>query len=256
MTCVGIIGVGYLGECLVEGLATTKTPMVLSPRNAERVARLADRFGCEVAASNNEVVERADLIFLAARPGDIAASAQGLPWRKGQRVVSIAAGISLDSFRSAVAPALAIRAMPIAASRICKSPTAFFPDDPMAADIFNRIGTAHPFEDEAQFGTASIFGAYYALTYAFIGEASGWAETKGLKPVAARQLAARMVQAAAAVIIDSSDRSPRDLLDDLMTPGGITEEGLRVLEETQAITQWSKAMEASWEQALSIDKSD
>ncbi|MAO90340.1 MAG: hypothetical protein CMM78_12615 [Rhodospirillaceae bacterium] len=254
MIRVGIIGVGYLGECLAEGLAATQTPTILSPRNAQRVAGLAERFGCDVAASNQEVVEGSDLVFLATRPGDIATSAQGLPWREGQRVVSIAAGISLKSFQPAVAPAMAVRAMPIAASRICHSPTAFFPDDPMVADIFNRIGTAHPFDDESQFGTASIFGAYYALSYAFIGEASGWAERQGLQPVAARQLAARMVQAAAAVIIDSSERPPRDLLDDLMTPGGITEEGLRVLEEKQAISSWSDALDASLKQALSIDR--
>jgi len=63
-----------------------------------------------------------------------------------------------------------------------------------------------------------------------------------------------MVQAAAAVIIDSSERPPRDLLDDLMTPGGITEEGLRVLEEKQAISSWSDALDASLKQALSIDR--
>jgi len=83
MIRVGIIGVGYLGECLAEGLAATQTPTILSPRNAQRVAGLAERFGCDVAASNQEVVEVSDLVFLATRPGDIATSAQGLPWREG-----------------------------------------------------------------------------------------------------------------------------------------------------------------------------
>jgi pyrroline-5-carboxylate reductase len=253
MTTIGIIGVGYLGECLAEGLAATETSLILSPRNAERAARLADRFGCTLAANNEDVVSKADIVFLATRPTDIAATARGLPWRKEQRAISIAAGIGLDVLASEVAPALAIRAMPIAASRICQSPTAFCPDDPKAAEILNRLGTAHGFRVEAQFETASIFGAFYALSYAFIGEASGWAEANGLDAVAARDLSARMVQAAAAAVIDRKDRSPLDLLNDLMTPGGITEEGYKVLTETGALSRWSEALNASACKALSID---
>ncbi len=253
MTTVGIIGVGYLGECLAEGLSAAGTPVVLSPRNAGRVVRLADQLGCSVAANNADVVEQSDLVFLATRPEDIAETARGLPWRQGQRAVSIAAGIGLDAFASTVAPALAIRAMPIAASRLGQSPTAFCPADAVAADILSRIGTAHPFDDEEQFRTASIFGAYYALSYAFIGEASGWAEANGLEATAARELSARMVQAAAAVIVDSSDRDPLDLLDDLMTPGGITEEGYKVLQQTNALARWSEALDASARKATSIN---
>ena len=253
MTTVGVIGVGYLGECLAEGLAASQTPLVLSPRNAERVNSLVDRFGCEIAASNYDVVERSDLVFLATRPTDIAATAAGLPWRDGQRAISIAAGIGLESFAAAVSPALAIRSMPIASCRICESPTAFCPDDSMTASILEKIGSAHPFPDEAQFKTASIFGAFYALSYAFLDEVSGWAETNGLEPVAGRQLSARMVQAAAAAVLDRSDRAPGELLNDLMTPGGITEKGLKVLEDSRALKRWSEALDASAAHSLAIE---
>lgn len=253
MTTVGIIGVGYLGECLAEGLATAGTLTVLSPRNAKRVARLAERFGCAIAASNAEVVERSDLVFLATRPADIASTAAGLPWRPGQRAVSVAAGISLDTLVPAVSPALAVRAMPIASSRIRQSPSAFCPDDALTAEVFSRIGTAHPLGNEEQFKTASIHGAFYALSYAFIDEAASWAEANGLDPVTSRELTARMVQAAAAAVVDQSERRPRDLLDDLMTPGGITEAGLEVLENANAIKPWSEALDASLEQARMID---
>lgn len=256
MRTIGIIGVGYLGECLAEGLAATETSLILSPRNAERVARLGNRFGCDIAASNGEVVEKSDLVILATRPGDIAVTASGLPWRQEQRVVSIAAGIGLNSLQPVVLPALAIRAMPIAASRICQSPTAFFPDDPITTEVFERLGTAHPLSDEKQFDTASIFGAFYALSYAFVDEAACWAEKNGLEAIPSRQLAARMVQAAAAAIIDRSDRAPRELLGDLMTPGGITEEGLNVLDDTKALSRWSEALDASARKARSIDQAN
>lgn len=253
MTTVGIIGIGYLGECLAEGLAAADTALILSPRNTERAHRLAEQFGCTIAKDNADVVARADVVFLATRPGDIASTATGLPWREEQRVISVAAGVRLETIQNAIIPAMAIRAMPISASRIQSSPTAFCPNDPIAADVLGRLGSAHPFPDEAQFSTASIFGAYYALIFAFIDEASNWAEDEGLEPEAARHISARMVQAAASSIIANIDRPPRALLDDLMTPGGITEEGLKVLEDADAFAPWSAAMNASLKRARDLD---
>ena len=253
MTNIGIIGVGYLGACLAEGLAGAGTFLILSPRSTSRTAELSARFGCTIAANNAEVVQRSDLVFLSTRPGQIAETATGLPWRAGQRVVSIAAGIRLNTIQAAVAPAIAVRAMPIAASRIRRSPTAFHPNDPEANAILARLGPALPFEDEAEFDTASIFGAYYAMMYAFIDEVAGWAEANGLSSVSARTLTAHMTEAAAAAVIEGKAVKPRELLNELLTPGGISEEGLKVLEETGALSRWPDALDASLKRARAID---
>lgn len=253
MTRVGILGVGYLGECLVEGLALSDTPMLLSPRSADRVAALAARHACvSVAADNAEVVAESDLVFLAVKPADIARVAQGLPWRAGQRAVSIAAGIRLQTIAEAVAPAKAFRAMPIAASRIARSPTAFHPPDKGAETVLARLGSAHPIETEAEFETAGVFGAFYALTYAYVGEAADWAAANGLEGGAARALAARMAEAAAAAILQAPAARPQQLLDDLMTEGGITEAGLEVLQATGALPRWSEALDASLARARKL----
>ena len=256
MTTVGIIGVGYLGECLVEGMAPSKTPIVLSPRNAERAARLAKQFGCAVAKDNAEVVAASDVVFLATRPADIVATATGLPWREGQRAISIAAGIDLDAIQAAVGPALAVRSMPIASSRIGASPTAFYPPDALTEEVLSTFGTAHPVQTAEQFETASIFGAYYGWIYAFLDEVSGWAAKNGMDPVAGRELAARMTQSAAAAVIANSDRAPIDLLNDLMTQGGITAAGKRVLDATGALPHWSEALDSAAVRSRQISKGE
>ncbi|MEQ8602911.1 MAG: pyrroline-5-carboxylate reductase dimerization domain-containing protein [Marivibrio sp.] len=246
MTTLGILGVGYLGECLVEGLALSGTPTLLSPRNPDRAARLADRHACVTLAPDNAgVVAGADLVFLATRPADIAAVAAGLPWRAGQCAVSIAAGIRLETVAAAVAPATAFRAMPIAASRIARSPTPFHPQNATVEAALARLGSAHPIESETAFETAGVFGAFYALTYAYIGEAADWAAANGLAAGDARALAARMAEAAAAAILEAPQKRPQQLLDDLMTEGGITEAGLEVLQATGALPRWAEALDAS-----------
>lgn len=259
MTRIGILGVGYLGECLAEGLALSGVPMCLSPRSAERVERLTARHACIAVGSDNaDVVARSDLVFLAVKPADIASVATGLPWRDGQRAVSIAAGIRLRTISAAVGPAKAIRAMPIAASRIARSPTAFHPPDAMAESVLSQLGSAHPVENEAAFETAAVFGAFYALSYAYVGEAADWATGQGLEAGTARALAARMTEAATAAILHAPEKRPQDLLDDLMNEGGITEAGLSVLRETGALPRWSEALDASlaWARLLGGEETE
>lgn len=253
MKTIGIIGVGFLGECLAEGLASSGHKPILSPRSEVRTTRLSEKFDLKVTSCNSEVREQADIVILATRPADIVETAKSLSWRADQYVISVAAGIGLSLIEPAVSPAKAFRAMPIASSRLAQSPTAFYPDDPVVEGLFNLIGTAHPLGDERQFDTASIFGAFYALAYGFIGEAAGWAERKGLDQKTARELAARMVHSAASAIVDRSQVSPMKLFEELMTPGGITEEGLKVLEETGALSTWSDALDASHRRAAQLN---
>lgn len=245
MTTIGIIGVGYLGECLAEGLAGSAFPVVLSPRSADRVARLSEKHGLAIARDNAGVVAQSDLVFLATTPEHIVSTATGLPWREGQRAVSIAAGITLSAIQAAVAPAKALRSMPIAASRLRQSPTAYCPPDDMAEAVLDALGSAHAVEDDAQFETASIFGAYYGHLHVLYDQVAGWAEENGLPADTARALTARMAQAAAASILTQIDRRPRAPLDDLMTEGGITKAGLNVLDAADAFTPWSKALTAA-----------
>ena len=112
---IGIIGVGHLAGYLVEGLRRAQDcpEIVLSPRNAEKSGALAGRFGARVAADNAQVVEAADTVVLATRPAQAVQAATRLPWRAGQTLICVAAGIPLGALAAAGGPATVVRAMPI-----------------------------------------------------------------------------------------------------------------------------------------------
>ena len=111
-TSVGIIGVGHLAGYLVEGLRCGGDgPVItLSPRNAGKSGALAERFGARVAADNVHVVEEADTVILATRPAQAVHAATGLPWRVGQVLICVAAGIPLDALVPVAGPATVVRA--------------------------------------------------------------------------------------------------------------------------------------------------
>ena len=243
---VGLIGVGHLAGYLVEGLrrASPDIEIILSPRNVERSAKLAARFGATVAADNQAVADAADLILLTTRPGDAVAACVDVAFRPGQTVVSAAAGLPLEALRPAVAPATLVRAMPISCAAINASPTLLYPDDPQAHALFALLGQVHVLPDESRFTPASAIAAFYGWVYALLDETVAWTAQAGVPPQTARNLVLETVRGAAAMALAQPDQDLAGMLDALATPGGITEHGLKVLHRRGGLAAWTEALEA------------
>lgn len=243
---VGIVGVGHLAGYLVEGLrrASRDVEIVLSPRNLERSAALADRFGATVAADNQAVADAADLILLTTRPGDAVSAARDIRWRSGQTVVSAAAPLPLEALRPTVAPATVVRAMPISCAALNRSPTLLHPDNAPARALFALLGSVHVLPDESCFTAATTIAAFYGWVYALFDETVAWTVEAGVPPQTARGLVLETVRGAVDMALAQPQRALDEMLDTLATPGGITEQGLAILRERQGLTAWTEALEA------------
>jgi pyrroline-5-carboxylate reductase len=243
--CVGIIGVGHLAGYLVEGIvrASPSTELVLSPRNRMTSGRLAERYGATVAASNQAVVDAADLVVVATRPGDAFSACQRVVFRPGQTVISVAAGLSLRELAPAVAPARLARALPISCVALNESPTLLYPDLPEAHLLFAFLGQVHVLSDETQFTAASVLSAFYGWVYALFAETVGWAVRAGVPEQMARSLVLETVRGAADMALARPDADLAAMLDALATPGGITAQGLEVLQDREALVAWNEALQ-------------
>jgi pyrroline-5-carboxylate reductase len=243
---VGIIGVGHLASYLVEGLrrASHDIQIVLSPRNAARATSLAARFGATIATDNQAVADAADLIILATRPGDATTAVEDVTFRPRQTVVSVAATLPLETLKPVVSPATAVRAMPISCAAINESPTLLYPDNPEARALFALLGRVHVLPGESHFTPASVIAAFYGWMYALLDETVNWAIQAGVPPLTARSLVLETVRGAADMALAHPDEELAGLLDALATPGGITEHGLRVLQQGRGLSAWTEALEA------------
>ena len=250
---IWIIGVGFFGQCLAEGLIQRVVDVNLSPGNLKRTASRGQQHNCSVATDNSEVVRKTDVVLLATLPNDIAITAKEVLWRQNQSAVTVAAGIKLSETAAAGKPAKAFRAMPIAAMRSLESPTAFYPHDDRIFRLFSALGSAHPLKDERQFEITIIFGAFYGQIYALVAEASRWAETNGLKAKYSRVLITRMMRSVATSVIENNYQPPREILKDLLTPGGITEAGLEILDASGTLQKWQEDLESSLRRSQQIN---
>lgn len=172
--------------------------------------------------------------------GDLAADFQELS--RGIPVYSLLAGITLDQLRSAFPVAAAhVRVMPNLASRVNKSPVILsetgLDDAGMTAafDLFDKLGMAVWLDDETQFDLATaLAGSGPGFVYRFIDALAGAGAQLGLTQSQAQDLALKMVEGAASLAAISSD-SPGTLADKVASPGGMTREGLNVLDADQAL---------------------
>ncbi|MFT4001444.1 MAG: NAD(P)-binding domain-containing protein [Rhizobium sp.] len=239
---VGILGVGHLAASLLAGLKRAGLPsksILLSPRG--RSGELAALYDLEICADVRDLVHRSDLVLLAVRPQDAPAAVDGLAWRPEQVLISVCAGVRLSSLPAG--PARLVRAMPLTAAEINASPTVFFPDIPEARWLIEQVGPAIALRSEREFEIATVNAAIYGWAQTLVKQSAEWCAAHGTDPQTMRQLVAQTFVGAGRLIAEK-DQPMEDMLAELVTPGGITELGLKVLGERGQPDAWRDACDA------------
>ncbi len=240
---VGILGVGNLAAYLVQGAQKAGHDFLLSPRGAKNAADLAARYGCDIAQSNQALVDDSSCILVALPAADGIAILRGLTFHKGQLVCSaMATGATLDAVREAVAPAeVTLAMMPGYANAYSAGPTLIFPASAVWADFFAACGPVHELDDANRFETGAVFGAMSGATIFLMRHLIAWYEAKGISPDLARSLVAETVRGNAEVLLQS-DETLDAICKGVTTPGGITEQLLGDLRHDGALESWHNAM--------------
>lgn len=185
-----------------------------------------------------------DAVLLGFKPQQLEALSPGLQplVGKGVTVFSLLAGIELASLRQAFPDAAAyVRVMPNLAARIGKSPVILAQSglekagrDAVLA-FFDKLGTAVWLDGEEKFNlVTALAGSGPGFVYRFIDALSSAAQELGVEQAMADQLALATVEGASTLAADSQF-SPAELADRVASPGGMTREGLNVLDADKAL---------------------
>ena len=162
----------------------------------------------------------------------------------GTIVVSILAGVELASLAQRFPRAGAlVRLMPNLAAALRKAPNALFAGSigkearAAATDLAQRIGSAEWIDGEDQFElVTALSGSGPGFVYRFIDALAVGATRLGLDAGLAERLAVQMVEGAAALAA-ASPSSPGDLARKVASPGGMTQKGLDVLDDNEALVR-------------------
>jgi pyrroline-5-carboxylate reductase len=238
-----IIGCGNMGGAMLAGwLAAGQEPArfaVLDPALAAAPAGVAlYRSADEAAAAGGH-----DAVLLGFKPQQLGTLGSGLQaLTGGVTVCSLLAGITLAQLAAAFPLATAhVRVMPNLAAAIGKSPVILAERglDTGGRDavfaLFDSLGTAMWLDGEGQFDlVTALAGSGPGFVYRFIDALAGAAVDLGLDEATAARLALATVEGAAALAA-AADVSPAILADRVASPGGMTREGLNVLDDGAAL---------------------
>jgi pyrroline-5-carboxylate reductase len=244
-TKIGVIGCGQMGEALLRGILASGVAspgaLIGSDKDRARLDRLASELGFIAARDNSSLAGEAQVVILAVKPADISQVLEeiGAALRPDQTLVSIAAGVRLDSIRKKLGPARLplIRVMPntpclVGAGMSALAPAPGVPREAteQVQAIFASVGETLLVEEELMDAVTGLSGSGPAYVFLVIEALADGGVAAGLPRAAAEKLAAQTVLGAAKLVLESG-RHPASLKDAVASPGGTTIAGLAALEE-------------------------
>jgi pyrroline-5-carboxylate reductase len=232
-----IVGGGRMGEALLGGLLAAGRPAgslaVAEPVEARR-AELASSFP-DVEITDGPA--KAAAAVIAVKPYDVAAATAAAVAAGAQRILSIAAGVTIASLEAAAGPGVAVvRAMPntpalvgVGAAAIAGGTTATDDDLDWAEAILGAVGTVVRVPEASLDAVTGLSGSGPAYVF-LVAEALIDAGVLAGLPRPTSEALVRQTLLGAATLLAGGDDGPEALRAAVTSPGGTTAAGLRELE--------------------------
>jgi pyrroline-5-carboxylate reductase len=238
------VGGGNMGGALIRGLiARGLAPEKISVGEAlaERRVRLANEFGVRATADNREAIRGADIVVLAVKPQDMAATVQSFADVFRQRaplVLSIAAGIRIADIAAWCGSGVTVvRAMPNRPAFNGAGATALYAPEGLSAahralaeQVLGAAGTTVWVRDEHSLDVVTALSgsgpAYFFLLAELMTDA---AVELGLERDSARELAIQTLFGSGRMARDSDGDLAR-LRAEVTSKGGTTEAAVRTFD--------------------------
>jgi pyrroline-5-carboxylate reductase len=262
---VGFLGAGQMASAL--GAAWAKADLIDAAKSRaadpypEARAKFTAATGVPTVGTNAEVVRACDVLVLAVKPQVVpAVLAEVQPHIESRHfVVSIAAGITLDTLASGLGTARLARVMPntpclVNASASGYSVRSANPSDAaVVAKLFGAVGVAHALPEHLLDAVTGLSGSGPAFVYLFIEALADGGVKCGLPRATAQALAAQTVLGAARMVLETGTH-PGALKDAVASPGGTTIAGLHALERAAFRAAAIDAVEAATKRAQELGK--
>ena len=244
-----------MASSIIGGLVTSGVPAIqigASDPSTESLNRLSDQHGIVAYASNEEACIDADIIILAVKPqvmADVTRSIAGHV-KADALVISIAAGISIQSLQSWLAHERLIRSMPNTPALVKQGVTGLFATASVseaqrasASTIFSSVGFSFWVKNEGDIDSVTaLSGSGPAYFFRFMELMTESGITLGLDPKLAEQAAIQTCYGAAKLALESSD-SISVLRQKVTSPGGTTERALQRFETEKLAETVDSAMQ-------------
>ena len=256
----GMMGEAIIGGVLARGVAKPGDITVCEVVPARR-DYLAKTHGVHVTEGPADAAKGNDLLVLAVKPQEFAAAVAPLAGalQPAQTVMSIMAGVRLDSIRAALKHEAIVRAIPNTPAQIGEGMTVWtatkaVPDATRESvrSVLAVLGQEIYVTDEKYVDMATaVSSSGPAYVFLVIEAMIDAAVHVGLRRDMALPMVLQTVLGSARYAQETG-KHPAELRNQVTSPGGTTTEGLRVLEEAGLRAAFIEAIEAAYEKAKQL----
>lgn len=255
---VGFLGVGNMAQAIIKGLMESRivppTHVFASNRSPGKLQKMKDTWGLETRDTNEEVIDEADIIVLGMKPQDLPGAIDSISssFRDGQIVISLAAGVRLDTLRKKLPQCRLVRVMPNTPTVINRGVIGYLPQgkddglETVVEDLFTPLGYVLRTADEDQLEALTVScssgtGFVFELMMYF----QDWIEEHGFDPMDARKMVVETFLGASQLASMSADQGLEELQNKVTSKKGVTAAGLQSMREFEI----ERALRYSFEKA-------
>lgn len=255
---IGFMGCGNMAQAVIKGLVDNKVmpaqKIFVSNRSQGKLVKMRDQFGVSIVNTNEELVERAQVVVLAMKPQDLLAAIDpmGGIFQEKQIIISLAAGIKLNTLKKHLPLCRWIRLMPNTPTLIGQGLVGYFTDQPdsfldtLVEDLFKTLGQCIKMKDEDQFESFMIacssgIGFVYELMIYW----QDWMIEYGFDEDVAKNLTLQTFLGAGSLANISPQLSLEELQTRVASKKGVTEAGLQSMRDSEI----DRALRVAFEKA-------
>jgi len=262
---ISFIGSGVMGEAMIKGLIGKKVvrpeQIIAADTRIERGQELTAKYGVHYTANNVEAAEKADILVLSIKP-------QALPYvlpeaRRGAHncdlILSIMAGVRIETIANGVANASVVRAMPNTPAQIGQGITVWTatkevmePQLAQARALLNTFGEEIYVDNETYLDMATaLSGTGPAYIFMFMEALIDAGVHMGFSRHDAEKLVLQTIKGSVEYAAQSG-LHPAELRNQVTSPGGTTAEALYHLEKGGFRTVISRAVWSAFQRSVAL----
>lgn len=264
-----IIGGGNMGltyaQSFVRSHITSKANLMILEKNEDKAKSLTAKDVGTVYGNPADCVPKADLIVLAVKPQDIAPLFAAMrPFMTAEQVVlSIMAGVSIETISKHLGIEKVVRAMPNLPAQIGMGMTAYTSSDAvtrielvMVQNLLNTTGkTVYVEQQNAIDSATAISGSGPAYVWLFMDAMMQAARKLGFNESESELLVAQTFRGAID-LYNKSDSSCTEWIQRVCSKGGTTEAALQVYQNNALYQDIIDGADAAFKRAVELGKLD
>lgn len=241
---VGFIGCGNMAKAMIHGMLGSKKvqpqEMIASAKSEKTREAISSQIGIRAAKTNTEVLEFADIVFLAVKPQYLEAVLTEIRGavRPYQVFVSLAPGKTLDWLSQRLgSETKLIRTMPNTPAMVgagmtglCVNSHVTESETSLVCELCNTFGRTKVVPEALIDVVVGVSGSSPAYVFLFLEAMADAAVADGMPRAQAYEFAAQAVMGSAKLMLETG-KHPGELKDMVCSPAGTTIEAVRVLEE-------------------------